>query len=107
MAFHQVSGPAFPIPQQFMETFQAVRFLMAAQKFDRRWWRARARIQHRNVYFASRESLIENRKISNDQREQADSHAGLDHRQRSRGTAHGCDIAQPEREKRAAAVIKI
>src|SRR5712692_1011723 len=107
MALHQVNGPAFPISQQLMETFHAARFLVAAQKLDRRWRRARPRIQHRNVYFASRESLIENRKISNHQREQADSHTCFEHGHRPRGPTHGCDVAKPESEKGGTAEIEI
>src|SRR3989442_10415201 len=80
---------------------------MTAQWFDCSRGGARARVQQRDVCFTPRESLIENRKVTNDQSKQAKAHACFQDSSHSRGCGDGREVAQSECGKGGAAVVKI
>ena len=107
MALHQIGRPQLPVPQELIETLQTLAFLMPPQQLDRDRGRTRPSIQHGNIYFPAREGLIKNRKITNHEGEQAETQAGLDDSNRSRGRTGRRDITKTESEESRAAVVKI
>ena len=78
--FREGPPSTLPLAQEVVQTFHVARFAMSAQQFTRGWRRTGARIEHRDVDFTSRESLIENRQITDDHGKEAEANAGLDDR---------------------------
>src|ERR1044072_1579356 len=66
MTLHQFSGPTFPSTQELVEIFGTAACLVTAQQFCRTGGRAGSLVQPRNVYFTSREGLIQDRQVAND-----------------------------------------
>src|ERR1051325_7330260 len=107
MTLHQFSGPTFPSTQELVEIFGTAACLVTAQQFCRTGGRAGSLVQQRNVYFTSREGLIQDRQVADDYGEHRETSTCLDDRERASEWFERCDVAVAESEEVGAAEVKI
>ena len=103
----QLGRPALPLDQQHHQRLLPPAKRVAAQQFDAGRRRSRPRVQQRNAHLAPRKRPVQHRNISNHQRHKAQPRARLAHNQRARRQAAWHHIAQPQREQRRPAHVKV
>src|ERR1044072_6677990 len=106
VAFQQVSRPSFPVSQQMIETLHFSGFAITLEQFARSWWCPCARVQHRDIYFAPREGLIEYRQVADHHGEKGNAGAGLDYGYCSAGRTGMGDVSKAKDEEGGATEIK-
>src|SRR6266496_2774362 len=110
VALQYIGTPVLPITQvveQLLYIFVLPVQGIAAQQFDRRRWRARARIQQRDLGLAARKRLVDHRYVADNERQEAEPGPRLYDCQRPRQSGDWYDIPIPERKKGHAAEREI
>ena len=77
VAFEQIGRPPFPFMKKLLKVFQTVIMAMPPEHLARRGRRACAGIEHGDIDFPPGEGLIQDRKVSDHEREKAEPHPGL------------------------------
>src|ERR1700722_9794966 len=72
---------------------------MAAKKFRGGGWRSGARVEQDDIHFPPRERLVNNRQITEDERQKSKSESAFDYRKHSLKCRMGRDIPQTQREE--------
>src|SRR5690348_742012 len=107
MAFHYIRRPCFPTVQKLTQVRHMLASAIAAQQFDRAWWRASAGIQQRNLYLAPRKCLIEDREIANNHCQNRKAAPGFYDCERPRWWGAWGHIPQPKGKQGGATQIQI
>src|SRR5580658_10348045 len=105
VTFQQLSGPVLPIAEKDQQRVQAMRPGMAEQQLHGGGRRAGAGIKQNDGNFAFRESLIDDRQITDDHREKTEAEAALKDGKDALGGSVRSDVAEAQREKCGAAEI--
>ena len=107
MALEDLGARRLPLLEERREHVGVGALEAAPQQHRGRRRRAGPLVEHRDAGLAPRERLIDDRHVSDHDRQEAESGAGLDHGEQARGVRHGVQVAEPEREERGAAHVGI
>src|SRR3569833_3407847 len=80
---------------------------MPAQEFGSGGWRPCSGVQERNANFASGKCAIENREVTHDDSQEAESCTGFQRAKSARDLSVGCDISKTKCEEVCSAYVEI
>src|SRR5438105_5351883 len=107
MVLQKLGRPLFPVAEEMIQRGALVGDPVADQQLGGRWRGTGARIEQRDGDLAAREGLVEDRKVADDDGEEAESDTGLQHGNEACERRVWRHVAETEREEGRAAHIEV
>src|SRR5581483_568671 len=106
VALQHLGRPALPLAEQLVQRLGGALLGAAAQELHAAGGRAGAGVEQRDAHLAARERLVEDRHVTDHQRQEQEAGAGLRDRDRAPERVARGDVPVAEGEERLAAVVE-